>query len=513
LGFSLLYVPCVALMIAAQAVGGLPVGEATGYFEVQEIDGVWWMIKPDGNVFISKGVTMARYEGHYAPKLGYAPYHRTVEAKYGSAAAWAKEAASRLDAWGLNTFGSWCDMAVKNAAKNSGMPYTLDLGITRRSGGNWRHGVFPDVFAEAFRGSADRVAREVCAPLRDDPYVLGYFTDNELKWGADWRSHKGLFADYWEFDTDSPGRKRAESFIEAYYDGDIDRFNAQWSTAFPDWAALKETRSLNALGRHVRTAQHTLRRIRVAETANPDSPIDYVKAFYPNIDAANAALLPHYGKPGGTTFKSFEEMAEFMAASLILSPFGEVLRDVEAGFTQVVAAQYFKVVTNAVRKYDPNHLILGCRFAGFAPEEVLAVIEDQHMDVVTFNHYGSLPPEDTLRRIHERLGKPILLTEFSFAARDSGLPNTFGPGIPVATQEDRADGFERYVTALMKLPFVVGYHWHKYADEPPEGCRTGENFNFGLVNNNDEPWETLMTRMAEVNARVEAVHRASGKAP
>jgi agarase len=493
-------------MIAAQGVGGLPVGEATGYFHAQEIDGVWWLINPDGNVFISKGVTMALYQGYYSPKLGYAPYHRTVEAKYGSAAAWAKEAASRLNAWGLNTFGSWCD----NATKECGMPYAVDLGITRRSGGNWQYGVFPDVFAEAFRESADQIAREVCAPLRDDPYMLGYFTDNELKWGADWRSHKGLFADYWELEADAPGRKRAEAFIEVYYDGDIDRFNAEWSTAFPDWAALKETRSLNVLGVHVGKAQKTLRRIRIAETAKPDGPISYVKTFFPNIDAANAAALPHYGKPRGTTFKSFEEMAEFMEASLILSPFGEVLRDVEAAFTQVVAEQYFKVVTNAVRKYDPNHLILGCRFAGFAPEEVLAVIGD-HMDVVTFNHYGSLPPEDTLRRIHGRLGKPILLTEFSFAAMDSGLPNTRGPGMPLATQEDRADAFERYVTALMKLPFVVGYHWHKYADEPAEGCRTGENSNYGLVNTHDKPYEILTTRMAEVNSRMEAVHLAVSK--
>ena len=45
----------------------------------------------------------------------------------------------------------------------------------------------------------------------------------------------------------------------------------------------------------------------------------------------------------------------------------------------------------------------------------------------------------------------------------------------------------------------------------PEGCRTGENFNFGLVNNHDEPWEILMTRMAEVNSRVEALHVALSK--
>ena len=32
------------------------------------------------------------------------------------------------------------------------------------------------------------------------------------------------------------------------------------------------------------------------------------------------------------------------------------------------------------------------------------------------------------------------------------------------TQQDRADHFDRYVTALARMPFVVGYHWFEHAD-------------------------------------------------
>jgi len=50
-----------------------------------------------------------------------------------------------------------------------------------------------------------------------------------------------------------------------------------------------------------------------------------------------------------------------------------------------------------------------------------------------------------------------MVTEFSFKAMDSGLPNTKGGGKPVATQSDRANGFTHYVEALAAVPGVVGY--------------------------------------------------------
>ncbi|MBZ0257128.1 beta-agarase, partial [bacterium] len=77
------------------------------------------------------------------------------------------------------------------------------------------------------------------------------------------------------------------------------------------------------------------------------------------------------------------------------------------------------------------------------------------------------------------------------------------------TQGDRADCFTNYVSALMKLPYAVGYHWFKYADQPPEGRFDGENSNYGLVDLKDNPWETLVDEMSKTNRNVEIVHKNS----
>ena len=100
-----------------------------------------------------------------------------------------------------------------------------------------------------------------------------------------------------------------------------------------------------------------------------------------------------------------------------------------------------------------------------------------------------------------------MLTEFSFKAQDSGLPNSKGAGKPLPTQEDRAKHFESYVNGLAQLPFLVGYQWFEYEDEPAEGRFDGENSNYGLVNIRDEPWTVLVERMTGVNAGLEDLHR------
>ena len=78
-------------------------------------------------------------------------------------------------------------------------------------------------------------------------------------------------------------------------------------------------------------------------------------------------------------------------------------------------------------------------------------------------------------------GQSILIGEFSFRAKDSGLPNTQGAGPLLQTQTDRANAYERYVNAALADPRVVGIHWYCWADEPKEGRADGENSDFGLV--------------------------------
>src|SRR6185295_12419185 len=84
---------------------------------------------------------------------------------------------------------------------------------------------------------------------------------------------------------------------------------------------------------------------------------------------------------------------------------------------------------------------------------------------------------------------------FYLCARDnrSGNKNTRGIYPVVVTQKERAAGFRNTLHALVKIPYVVGADWFQYYDQPTHGRYDGENFNFGLVDINDRPYEALTT--------------------
>jgi hypothetical protein len=249
----------------------------------------------------------------------------------------------------------------------------------------------------------------------------------------------------------------------------------------------------------MRQAQWTLVRKTASRNFARDVVLRYVQRMYPSLDAFNERW--------GTRYASFEDALNETAES----PLAGELAALQSRFLRVVAAEYFRVCAEAIRRHDPNHLVLGCRYAGYAPPEVVQSMGDA-VDIVSYNNYDFLPPVEKLRQIHEWTRKPVMLTEFSFKAMDSGLPNTRGAGQPVATQEERAQHFDNYVTALLGLPFAVGFHWFEYADEPAEGRFDGENSNYGVVNIKDEPWVTLTERMKAVNASLETHHaRSAGR--
>jgi agarase len=61
------------------------------------------------------------------------------------------------------------------------------------------------------------------------------------------------------------------------------------------------------------------------------------------------------------------------------------------------------------------------------------------------------------------------------------------------------------------MPFVVGAHWFKYADEPAEGRFDGENSNYGLVNIRDEPYTEFINVVRETNLRAYEMRRGESK--
>jgi agarase len=91
------------------------------------------------------------------------------------------------------------------------------------------------------------------------------------------------------------------------------------------------------------------------------------------------------------------------------------------------------------------------------------------------------------------------------------LPNTNGAGPLVPTEAQRAAAYQRYVTAALSKPAIVGLHWFEHADQPAEGRFDGENSNFGIVTINDDVYEKLTQVMKSVNAEAEALHAAVGR--
>jgi hypothetical protein len=170
-------------------------------------------------------------------------------------------------------------------------------------------------------------------------------------------------------------------------------------------------------------------------------------------------------------------------------------------FLALAAERYYQVMSDVVRRHDPDALFLGDRYQSFFYPEV-ARAAAKHVDVVSSNLNAHWNDGTFLRcyldSLHQLTAKPILVSEFYMSADEnrSGNPNT-GQGFPVvATQAARAAAAKTSLHALARLPYVVGVDWFQYADEPPHGRFDGEDFNFGLVDIHDTPYSELTAAFA-----------------
>ncbi len=173
-------------------------------------------------------------------------------------------------------------------------------------------------------------------------------------------------------------------------------------------------------------------------------------------------------------------------------------------FLSVVAEKYFSIVTTAIKKYDPNHMYLGCRFHGqqgnFAE---LWKVGGKYIDAISMNYYNAWTPDQKLMAKWESWsGKPFMITEWYVKGDDSGLENTAGAGWVVKTQEDRGLFYQNFTLGLLESKNCVGWHWFKYMDNDPlqKGAElSNTNANKGVINNFYEVYAPLMNRMKALN--------------
>ena len=235
--------------------------------------------------------------------------------------------------------------------------------------------------------------------------------------------------------------------------------------------------------------------------------------------SARRALMAFLGERGIVDWTAFDALPD------------ERRKEIKAAFLDFAAERYFKVTTEAIRRHDPNHLILGCRFAGLdgAPLAVWKAA-GRFCDVITFNCYpwadidrnivldakGGTSLVSRFAKVHALTGKPLLVTERSFPALDTGRPCLNGAGQRFKTQAERVEASALFARTLLSLPYVLGYSYFMWIDQPALGTNgeKPEDSNYGLVSEDGVPYAGLTEMFARLHKEVhDGVRRPSMPQP
>ena len=421
-----------------------PRQEATGRFRTAKIDGQWWLVDPDGNLFWSWGAVRVTpssavtplngnprtpkcggpfpdrdclFEGLPAKDDPLAKFYGTYDAlllpfylkrgetrrfdfsaanlyrKYGEG--WFERFSDschrRLRSWGANTIANSSDLEI---CLQDRTPYAERVECQSRpiegSWGTWAK--FRDPFDPSFK---EGVLRALTAHGREahDPWCIGFFIDNEIQWGA---RHEDL---------------------------------ARWTLWSPDGQPAK---------------------------------VEFLKRL--------AAKGITFDRNDPSTVPDAELRA----------------------FTDVIVEEYFKRTRETVKAFDKDLLYLGCRFAGTARPWAIGPCA-KYCDVVSYNIYRDQIGD---WRLPDGLDAPVLIGEFHFGAHDRGL---FGAGlINKGSQEGRAAALKKYVESALVNPQIVGVHWHQFSDQPTSGRFDGEHFQVGWTDVCDRPYPETVRAIREV---------------
>lgn len=234
------------------------------------------------------------------------------------------------------------------------------------------------------------------------------------------------------------------------------------------------------------------------------------------FDAVAKMPASHYAR---------KALAKYLSKRNLDADSPEISEEVKTGFLRLAARRYFEVIAAAIRRHDPNHLLLGARFAGLSSAHQ-AVWEEagKICDILTFNNYpwadldenvvyfsrkDGIAAADAYRLRYEWAKKPMIITEWSFPALDSGLPCSNGAGQRFRTQTERTQATELFARTLLSLPFMVGFDYFMWVDEPALGISRNfpEDSNYGLVNERGEPYKEITAMFSRLNREAETLHR------
>lgn len=181
-----------------------------------------------------------------------------------------------------------------------------------------------------------------------------------------------------------------------------------------------------------------------------------------------------------------------------------ISREQKEEFIGMLTGIYYKTVSSAIKKYDPNHLFLGSRLHSSAKNnKYIFASAEPYVDVISINYYGYWQPQQKdIKDWENWSNKPFFITEFYTKAEDSGMPNISGAGWLVKTQADRGIHYQNFALNLLMAKNCVGWHWFRYQDNDPNDPTadpSNNDSNKGIVNTQYQVYEILAEKMKSIN--------------
>lgn len=408
---------------------------ASGFFRVEKIGDRWWLVTPEGNRFYASGINcvdmhvpanlkgesrlayqwLPPNEGVFADARNGSLYTANLIRKWGDKykELWRQRAVERLKNWGFTCIGNWSDgdlLAMHKLPYVHVGPSTGDLSIP------YVEGDICDVYDPRFEQEASRVCTALSSS-KSDPWLVGYFVDNELPW---WN----LGYDVLGLEANAPSKQVWLNKLKQKY-GSIDKLNRAWRISAKSFETVT----------------------------------------WPGETAP---------EPAQSDLKEFR--GEF-------------------------AERFYKIWYQAIKRSDPNHLVLGSRIPYPMDEVVLACA--RHCDVLSFNHYATkLWPQ--LSVYYKQSGKSVLVGEYGFDSLDEGLVGAY---VRVANQKERGAAYSYLTEQMAAQPYFVGSFYFQYIDEPLTGrSGDGENEFNGFVKVTDIPYLELVNAARKTNFQLYEIH-------
>jgi hypothetical protein len=411
--------------------------KATGFFRVEK-DDRWWLVTPEGNAFLSFGIN------HLYSDLFKQDYNREAwQQRLGLQDLNSPNYPLALKTWflqtcreyGFNTVGVHTSLPIVNKPQPT-MPYMQPIHFVDIP--HWKPEIadsaFRDVFSSEFARHCDQMAQELAAPVKDDPFLLGYsmtdcplFTEEDCRerpdviGGARRKARIGWPRRLRNFGAHAAGKKAYVRTMRDVYRGEVSDFNATYNSQFDSFDALLAAEN-----------------------------------WRPHTDLSN----------------------------------GNETRD-NVEFLKVVVEQYYRTTKDAIRQYDSNHMFFGDKInANTDTMDTVLPVTSRFTDVLLYQMYARYEVQRPgLDRWSKIVDKPLLNGDSAFTMVTDNMPRPYGPVADNLGQ--RADWTAEFFRKAFARPDFIGWHYCGLIDASNLVPRKQDRQHSGLLDGYGEPYPAL----------------------